>query len=366
MRAAKLDIHRTIDWVFAGSLRPGSLYTHGFGPFKRLDALVEHARRYPQNTRAHAIDIKWQGGRRWAGLELRRGSFHSPAAELLPASCRRAHIELVLDPSARRPQPVCVLLAATGESGFARRRSWARSLARHGIGSLMLENPFYGLRRPRTQHGTALRTVCDQFCMNLATLDESRALLRWLREQGHRRVGVSGYSQGGVLSAFAGATFDAPIAVIPRAAGSSAGSIFTSGAFSRALDWKHLARERGSLPAARRYLSTCLEPVDARRLPAPRCPSAAIIVAAKHDAFVSASESHSLHRHWRGSQLRWLEGGHLSSALLRRRAQLRAIVDAFAQLAVQLGAPRTGAHAYTRVDGRHPHVRPVEQRVRLG
>jgi len=323
------------DWVLGALMRGGLLYADGFGGFDRLDDLVERVRRYPGSEPPAELEIRWDGkARSVAGYRVRRGWFDTPMADLLPSECKRGHVELLLPPDRRRGEqpPLCLLLAATAEEGYARRRLWASSLLRRGIGALLLENAFYGRRRPLGQRGPSLRTVADQFSMNLATVDEARALLGWMRRAGYERVGVTGHSQGGMMSAFAAAVTPFAVAAVPRSAGSAAGPIFTTSALARAFHWERLAGERGGLEEARQYFLECLEPVDVSRHPPPHSTSAAILVGARSDGFVPPEETEHLHRHWQGSELRWLDAGHVTSVLLHRRAQVRAVLDAFDRL----------------------------------
>lgn len=327
------DLHRLADHVVGTLLRTGRLYSRGFGGFSRLDDLVRQVRDYPGDEPPAPLDVRWTRDSRREPRTL-RGELRSPAAAILPPESARAVIELVLPPG-RSPSdrpPVCLMLAATGEEGFGGRRRFAAPLVRRGIGVLFLENPYYGARRPRGQIGPALATVADQFAMNLATVIEARALLAWLHERGHRRVGVTGYSQGGIMAAFAGVLVGFPVALVPRGAGRSTIPIFTDSALSRAFHWRKLAEEMGSLEEARRYFARCLEPVDVGLHPPPFEPRSAIIVSARSDGFVDPAQTEALHHHWPGSELRWVSGGHLSAAVLARRAHRRAIEDAFARL----------------------------------
>jgi hypothetical protein len=255
-------------------------------------------------------------------------------ADLLPEESKRGHVELLLPPDRRRGERsrLCLMLAATAEEGYVRRRLWATSLLRRGIGALLLENPFYGRRRPSGQLGPSLRTVADQFAMNLVTVDEATAILSWMRGEGYERVGVTGYSQGGMMSAFAAAMAPFPLAAVPRGAGSAAGPIFTTSALTRAFDWDRLAAEKGGREAARQYFLECLEPVNISHHGPPIAPEAAILMGARSDGFIPPEQTVHLHRHWAGSELRWLPAGHVTSLVLHRRAQVQAISDAFERL----------------------------------
>ncbi len=329
------DLHWLADHAIGTLMRAGRLYSGGFGGLERLDDLVRRVRLYPGDTPPAPVEVRFGTSRRLrGGSTALRGELRSPAAEVLPPESAAAVVELVLPVGVgadERP-PVCLLLAATAEEGFGRRRRFAAGLLDRGIAVLSLENPYYGARRPRGQIGAALATVADQFAMNLATVIEARALLAWLRARGHRCVGATGYSQGGMMAAFAATMVDFPVAVVPRGTGRSATAVFTRSALSRAFHWRRLAAEMGSVEEARRHFARCLEPVDVGLHPAPVAPECAILVSARSDGFVPPSETEALHRHWPGSELRWVKGGHLTAALLAGEAHVRAVRDAFSRL----------------------------------
>jgi hypothetical protein len=310
------------------------LYPDGFGDLGALEALVDRVRAYSGPGVADEIDVEWThepvvDAR--TGIVSRRGRFESPRADILADRGRLATVELVMPGTDHESRgPVCLLLAATGEEGFTLRRRFAAGLARIGIGSLLLENPFYGPRRPPGQWMSILRTVRDQFAMNVATVDEGRSLLRWLHTRGHQRIGVTGYSQGGMMTAFCAALTPFAVAAIPRAAGCSAVPIFTEMALGRRFAWDRLAEPFESVDAARDHFRRCLQPVDVRRFPAPIDTSLAVIVASRHDRFIPLAEANALERHWAGARMRWVEAGHFTGALLFGRVQLEAVRTAFA------------------------------------
>lgn len=328
-------LHRLTDDALSVLVRGVKLYADGFGDTTRLERMVEVVRDY-ERPRELGLSVRWDGpGRVVAGILHRRGSYLSPTASELPQESRRGSVELLVkaDVAPSQRPPLCVMLAATGEEGFLRRYVFARALVLRGIAALFVENPFYGSRRPRGQTGPALRTVAEQFAMNVAMVDEARGLLAWLAADGYETVGVTGYSQGGMMAAFAAALTPWPVVAVPRGAGSSAVPIFTESALSRAMHWDKLAAEAGGLDAAKRYFARCLEPVDVRRFSPPAAPELAIIVAASHDGFVKPEEAESLHAHWPGSELRWDDAGHVTAAVFEQRAHRRAVRDAFRRAA---------------------------------
>lgn len=314
-----------IDQLFAKAMTPSRrLYADGFGERKRLESLVAAIRSLPDQA-VVPIDIAWGSTKHFGRTEVRHGELTSPAAEVLPSGVRQVHLEEWL-PHADAPR--CVVLATTGEEGFMLRRPLARWLARQGIGSVLLENAYYGQRRPEGQLGAAVRTVADQFAMNLATVIELRSLLAHFAGRG-LVVGATGFSQGGMMAAFGAALSDFPVSVSPRGAACAAETVFTSAALSRTMRWDVLAAEAGSMESARRYFAECLEPVRLDRLPVPVAPERAILVASRHDGFIPAAEARALHEVWKGSELRWLEAGHVTGLVLQHRAHRRAIVDSF-------------------------------------
>lgn len=271
----------------------------------------------------------------WAGALVRySGELPSPSllAHHLPAEARTARFELWLPRGKRTPAgvPISVFLAATGEEGFASRRRLAMPLVSGGVGALILENPYYGSRRGIGQHGFVLPRLLDQLVMSGSTILETLALLHWLEAEGASALAVTGYSLGGFTSATVAAVHRRPLAVVPVAAGACAAPGFLTGALRTAVAW-------GALPAASRAdaearLSDLFTSAAATRLPLPLRPDAAILVGANDDQIVPEEQVRALHAHWRGSELRWVRGGHAGGLLLGASAIRQAITDALGRL----------------------------------
>lgn len=199
--------------------------------------------------------------------------------------------------------------------GLARRRGHAS----------LLENAYYGARRPAGQLRVALRRVDDLLRMGRATLEEGRALVCWLQAQGYA-VCVTGYSMGGHMAAAVAATAPEPVAAAISGAGITVSGIFTRGLLARQIAWSRLGE------GARERLATALSVVDIdRRDPPPRL-DATVVLAARRDGYVEPHVVHALADHWRGADVRWLEGGHVSAYLWSREAQRTAIRDAVDRL----------------------------------
>ncbi len=324
-------LHAFADHAVVSLLPRLKLYKGGFGDVQQLERAVEEIAGFRREHPVTELTLRSRARQRFGEEERHSLCFESPAARRLPAEARTLHAELML-PLRGPTRGVCLVLAATGEEGFGGRRRFMRPLLRLGIGALFLENAFYGLRRPRGQLGPMLRTVSEQFAMNLTTVEEARALLGWLRTSEGFVPGVTGYSQGGMMAAFAGALVDFPVALVPRGAGDGAAPIFLDSALTHRLDWNALAKEAGSLANARSRFSGYLEPVKLSRHAAPVFPRSAIIVASRHDGFIPPKESEALHAHWAGSELRITESGHVTHVILHGKTQRRAIIDAFRRL----------------------------------
>ena len=70
----------------------------------------------------------------------------------------------------------------------------------YGIGSIILENPFYGVRKPAEQVRSSLNNVSDIFIMGGCLILESLALFNWAERMGFGPLCVTGISMGGHVS----------------------------------------------------------------------------------------------------------------------------------------------------------------------
>ena len=264
------------------------------------------------------------------GVTRMRGYFESPASAYLPLppETRAAYFDLLLPEgsSVLLKPPVCLHLASTGEQGTSRRARFAAPLLERGIGALILENPYYGIRRPRGQKGVSLLTVADQLMMAMATVEEARALLQWLRRDGYQHLGVSGSSMGGSMAAYVTALEEEPIASIPISAGASSSSVFTVSPLARYSDWRALGGRTG-----RELLAGVLDALSLELLPKPAAPELSILVSGTKDTIVAPETVRTLADHW-GSEVRWYDSGHIAGYMLQREFFHEAILDAFGML----------------------------------
>lgn len=101
--------------------------------------------------------------------------------DYLPIESEYAYIRIVKPLAWGRHEPkhkpMVLVLPGTGEKGFGRRYDGVcLPLARLGVASIILEGPFYGLRKPKKQNGCKLRHVSDLPLLGAATIEEVVAL----------------------------------------------------------------------------------------------------------------------------------------------------------------------------------------------
>lgn len=166
---------------------------------------------------------------------IAEGHFTSPLAKyfpgLLPKESEKAHFQVIIPK--KWPQngrkPACLHLAGTGDHHFWRRRHlMAKPLAKeHGIASVLLENPFYGVRKPKNQLRSSLLHVADLLIMGTALILESLVLLHWCERQGYGPLGITGISMGGHMASLACTAWPKPLAIVPCLSWSTASCVFT-------------------------------------------------------------------------------------------------------------------------------------------
>jgi pimeloyl-ACP methyl ester carboxylesterase len=258
------------------------------------------------------------------GLEVAHGTFTSPAA-LLPTRSLQASVISVSPPE--ETNRVVVLMPAWNEHDPKVRVAMAGHLARKGIRSIILENPYYGSRNPTPERGQPIRTVSDFMVMGAAAVVEARGILMWFHDQGWD-IGVSGYSMGGNTAAIVTATTPVPVAAAPLAASHSPGPVFLDGVLREGIAWDAL----GGRSQEGRLRST-LGAISVLNVePAPHT-AHAVVVRASQDGYIPASAVKALAEHWPGSELRVVRGGHATAIWYRKDQLTDAIVDSFERLA---------------------------------
>ena len=294
-------------------------FTDGWGDPSVVDAIE-----VPTDT-PEPVHIDWVSHAEERGIATEVGIFESPTA-YLPEHARFGAVTRIT-PTTGTDRMV-VLLAAWNEHDSRARFGIARRLAGRGIGSLTLENPYYGIRRPTDRDGQPIRTVADFFRMGIGAVAEGRGLLATIRAEG-LTPGVAGYSMGGNVAALISSTMPFPVATAPLAASYSPAPIYLDGALRGGIAWEALGGESSAEPKLREMLLSA----SVLDRPAPDHARHAVLVAARSDGYVPPAATMSLHDHWPGSELRWLGGGHATLLLIHKGALTTAIEDSFLRLA---------------------------------
>ena len=309
--------------VFAAWLTCGSkLFSRGWGDESLLADLSE------RTSFAHPpgpISVDWRVGANANKTIRRDGTFTSPLNSL-PKEARTVHVRAW---SQLGNTAACVILAASRDEGYKMRERIFGALVSQGLDLYLPENPFYGLRRATPS--ASLTTFSDQALMNLGMVWEARALLENLRNS-YQKLAVAGYSMGGHMAAIAAAVCPFPIACAALATGVSAAPIYTQGLLSWSIDLAALAGKTGLRSEANERLRRLIEAADLTRYSPPLRADAAVLVGCARDGYVLRTEIQRLHDYWPGSELRWLQAGHVT-AVIRGRSRLRgAVVDATERL----------------------------------
>jgi len=181
--------------------------------------------------------------------QIQNGYFISPLADIvpgiLPSESVKARFQFIIPKRWKQHRPVCIHLAGTGDHFFWRRRTLtARPMIKEaGMASLLLENPYYGYRKPKDQLRSSLNNVSDLFVMGGALILESAALLHWLEREGYWPLGMTGISMGGYMASLAVTNWPKPIPLIPCLSWTTASNVFTKGVLSKAVNWRELEKQ---------------------------------------------------------------------------------------------------------------------------
>nr|CAD7443852.1 unnamed protein product [Timema bartmani] len=163
---------------------------------------------------------------------------------ILPKEAEVAHFQVILPKkwNSDHYKPICLHLAGTGDHGFWRRRQlMAKPLIKEaGIAAIILENPFYGLRKPKDQVRSNLHNVSDIFVMGGCLMLESLVLFHWCERNGYGPLGITGMSMGGHMASLAATNWPKPLVLVPCLSWSTASPVFTQGVMSSSIDWQLL------------------------------------------------------------------------------------------------------------------------------
>ncbi|GJQ68053.1 hypothetical protein Trydic_g10678 [Trypoxylus dichotomus] len=241
--------------IYYRKLILSKFFTKGWGDPEKIMKLLKFRRIVSTRNSCynlvqadHHIEIISQQS--LADCYVAQGKFKSPFAlhlpDIVPDEIREAFFEIIIPKkwNLHPYKPICIHLAGTGDHYFWKRRYiMAKPLLKHGIGSILLENPFYGYRKPTEQVRSCLFNVSDIFVMGGCLILECIALLHWCERLGYGPLGVTGLSMGGHMASLAATSWPKPLVLVPCLSWSTASSVFTEGVMSAAINWDDLQKQ---------------------------------------------------------------------------------------------------------------------------
>ncbi|KAF2879717.1 hypothetical protein ILUMI_26456 [Ignelater luminosus] len=256
------------------SLLLSTFFTKGWGNPENILKLFEFRKEISNRERCVKLvsedyPITIINQRTWNDCRILEGKFFSPLAIHLPdivsPEVTEAYFQIIIPKKwkSKTYRPMCIHFAGTGDHYFWRRRNvMAKPLLKSGIAALLLENPFYGLRKPKDQYRSSLHNVSDIFVMGGCLILESLVLLRWCEKMGFGPLGVSGLSMGGHMASLAATNWPKPLVLVPCLSWSTASLVFTEGVMSDAINWDLLQHQYFSDSKFHDTLAKCCTIVD--------------------------------------------------------------------------------------------------------
>lgn len=308
-----------LDWIYLASTLKNSLFSEGWGDIFDLNPISpQHLDDIPN------LQVTSEGS--WEKTPsgyIKNYEFMSPYKhENFPQECQRIPT-IVLNPQEKFDDnsKFAILIAASGDEGFYSRLPISKLLLKKGIGSVICEGPFYGLRRPAGQIGSCLRTVGDLGHLGLATLAENRSIAAWLLRQGVNKICYAGISRGGQLAIISASISRFPVAVASVTGAFSAAPILNQGLMSKRICWKSLNHPQGKNIG----MEKALEISNVYHYPPPILENRIQLIGANSDGYVEPEWVQKLHEYIPKSKLDWVNGGHVSTYIFQREKYANAI-----------------------------------------
>ncbi|MDB9787140.1 alpha/beta hydrolase family protein [Bacteriovoracaceae bacterium] len=318
-------------------------FNRGWGPLSYLQEVNPPEKIELSEISQTVPDIHWDKPRISRNVLVSDGKFKTTSQYTrLPHQSSVTYIRKIAPIGTINENPTLLIhFPGTGDSGYQfREHYYARPLAQHGITSILLQSPYYGIRKPNYQSGTRLSTVIDLLLLGACSIEEGRSLLCYGQQKGYKHLAVTGVSRGGFIAAIAASITPLPVAISTQIAGLSISKAFTDGIIKHLCNWKNLANELpldfdytgDKTELVRSKLTEILSITDIANYPLPEKVKAAIITGARNDQVISPQTVLDLHQYWKGSELRWLPGGHVSSIMFKGSNFRKAIFDSIERL----------------------------------
>ncbi|KAL6731551.1 hypothetical protein Aduo_002403 [Ancylostoma duodenale] len=249
---ARSSLAIDVDILLRRALVLSKLFTKSWGRPETFRELMKHKlevmsqRRAEECWKSLKMEMIIEKEQVTRGIRMIQGRFRSPHAMVypnqMPGCLQWARWRAYLPAMQRKG--VCIHLAGTGDHSYIRRElGFARGLLEDGIGSILLQNPFYGERKPPSQFRSSLENVSDLFVMGAALISECNYLIDWAKSEGYGPMALSGVSMGGFMASLAASNVCEPVVVVPCMSWTTAGPAFTEGALRQAINYERLQQE---------------------------------------------------------------------------------------------------------------------------
>ena len=279
-----------------------------FQPTEAEEKVPERFQLKPHTFKTHIKPDKTRGP-----VKAFHVTFPSPVATEISAN-NTVHGEYFL-PEGEGPFPAVVVLHILGGE-FHLSQVMANSLAHKKIAALFIKMPYYVERRDPKNPRRMISRIPEQSVegMTQAVLDIRRAAA-WLRarpEVDGRRLGITGISLGGIMSALSAPAEPTFHKVAIYLGGGNLAEILWTLDHSEARQFRGQWKEKGG---TRESFINLMKPVDPATYGHLLKNRDVLMVAARKDEVVPPAATLALHKTiGPQAQLIWLDAGHVSSA----------------------------------------------------
>ena len=267
-----------------------------------------------------------------------RGSFVSPAKEfILDESASKGEVEII-EPVDKSFRGVVVLVPMTGDEGYSyRRTNIALPLAEAGFVTISLMVPFYGKRRAEGSKSCNSPTF-NEFCvLYWSAFLEVGKLVTWAKQTyAGVAVGISGLSQGGIMTVNGSTYTKSDVVLVPVVAGLRMYEGFRDGVMSAAVSRKSIRSKDdiARLDALMKWVNSerSIQGLNDRGAPKDRKVTVRFI-AAKSDHFIPTGSSndlaHTLNKYATKFSHIKVKGGHATTIKDAKPIVVPEIIRAF-------------------------------------
>ncbi|GMT01587.1 hypothetical protein PENTCL1PPCAC_23761, partial [Pristionchus entomophagus] len=367
---ARMAVDSRVDRIFRQSLILSKLFTKSWGRpttlkdlylFKKECTSQRLMTDFVQEFRPKVTVTKEN---RSNGIYTANASTVSPYSLRFPSHCPSPINQCpftVIMPE-RGAKRVVIHLAGTGDHSYWRReRGLAGPLLEEGTASILVCNPFYGQRKPKEQHRSSLHNVSDLFVMGASLISECLFILNWAKERyGFTHAVISGVSMGGFMASLAATNIPYPVGCVPLLSAVSAAPSYTKGVLRESIlwnvlekelrdrdyvrsieeipgcDWIHRAHQNTSNSnesLGRNMMAILMEEfTHLGTYPTPIYPQGTVGLSARSDGYIMHDGLEMLDELWKGSEMRYIERGHVTTYLFCQNVFRECINQSFARL----------------------------------